>query len=201
MLLQKKLIIFTATLLFFSLNHWGFSEESLPNGYTTEKHLNFMEQAVELSKAGTRHNGGPFGAIVVDTQGNILGYGHNRVALDNDPTAHGEVTAIRDAATKQGTFDLNGAILYTSTYPCPMCFSAAHWANISTIYYANTAKDVSVVFDDAELWQAITEQTGLLKRTHPVEALHPQALEAFNQWYNQMQQGRIKNYNPDSTND
>ena len=101
----------------------------------------YMRIASELAAENlTANSGGPFGACVVKA-GKIIGRGRNRVLENNDPTAHGEVMAIRDACTNIGSYDLSGCELYTSAYPCPMCMSAIVWANIKKLYYGNTRKD------------------------------------------------------------
>lgn len=99
-------------------------------------HTQNLLKAINLSKVSIDAGSSPFGAIIVDKDGKIIGQGHNRVVLDNDPTAHGEVMAIRDACKNINSFDLSECILYTSCEPCPMCLNAAKWANISEIYYA-----------------------------------------------------------------
>lgn len=99
-------------------------------------HKENLMKAVKLSKTSIDSGSSPFGCIIIDKDGKIIGEGHNRVALDNDPTAHGEVMAIRNACKNIGSFDLSGCILYTSCEPCPMCLNAAKWANIAEIYYA-----------------------------------------------------------------
>lgn len=103
----------------------------------------FMDVAIDLSDDNFEKNyGGPFGACIVK-DGEIIGKGINRVIKDHDPTAHAEVTAIRNACKKLGTHDLSGCELYTSCYPCPMCLSAIIWANIKKVYYANTKEDAA----------------------------------------------------------
>ncbi|MCR4909332.1 MAG: nucleoside deaminase [Lachnospiraceae bacterium] len=103
----------------------------------------YMKIANELAADNLKTNcGGPFGACVVK-DGEVVGRGSNHVLSDNDPTAHGEVMAIRDACRNLGTYDLNGCELYTSTYPCPMCLSATIWANIKKVYYGNTKEDAA----------------------------------------------------------
>ena len=102
-----------------------------------------MQIADEMSKQNLLTNaGGPFGAVVVKDNV-IIGVGNNHVLKNNDPTAHAEVMAIRDACKNLNTFDLTGCELYTSCYPCPMCLSAIIWANIKTIYYGNTKEDAA----------------------------------------------------------
>ena len=105
----------------------------------------FMKAACELSAENlSLYSGGPFGAVVVK-DGKIIGRGRNHVLEDNDPTAHGEVMAIRDACKNTGSYDLSGCELYTSAYPCPMCMAATVWANIKKIYYGNTRKDAEAI--------------------------------------------------------
>lgn len=106
----------------------------------------FMEMAKECAQHGVSHNeGGPFGAVIVDKVGNIIAKGNNMVLANNDPTAHAEVTVIREACKKLGTYDLSGCTLYTSCEPCPMCLSAIIWANIKEVYYACTREDAGKI--------------------------------------------------------
>lgn len=103
----------------------------------------FMDVAIDLSDDNFDKNyGGPFGACVVK-DGKIIGKGINRVIKDNDPTAHAEVVAIRNACKHIGSYDLSDCELYTSCYPCPMCLSAIIWANIKVVYYGNTKEDAA----------------------------------------------------------
>ena len=103
----------------------------------------FMDVAIDLSDDNFDKNyGGPFGACIVK-DGKIIGKGINRVIKDNDPTAHAEVVAIRNACKTLGTHDLTGCEIYTSCYPCPMCLSAIIWSNIKKVYYANTKEDAA----------------------------------------------------------
>ena len=103
----------------------------------------YMKEAIELSKINLQTNeGGPFGAVIVRNN-EIVGKGKNNVLVNNDPTAHAEISAIRDACQNLKTYDLSGCILYTSCYPCPMCLSAIIWSNIKTIYYGNTKDDAA----------------------------------------------------------
>jgi len=103
----------------------------------------YMDVAIDLSDDNFEKNyGGPFGACIVK-DGKIIGKGINRVLKDNDPTAHAEIIAIRNACKSLNTYDLTGCELYTSCYPCPMCLSATIWANIKTIYYGNTKEDAA----------------------------------------------------------
>ena len=103
----------------------------------------YMQIADELAKQNLlTDNGGPFGAVIVK-DGVVIGTGNNQVVKNNDPTAHAEVMAIRNACQTLDTFDLSGCTLYTSCYPCPMCLSALIWANIKTVYYGNTKEDAA----------------------------------------------------------
>lgn len=116
----------------------------------------YMMEAITLSKKAIENNeGGPFGCIVVkDDQ--IIGRGNNKVIIENDPTAHAEVIAIRDACKNLGTFQLDGCEIYTSCEPCPMCLGAIYWARPKIVYYANTRDDAaSVGFDDSMIYDEI----------------------------------------------
>ena len=106
----------------------------------------FMKIAEECAERGvSAGEGGPFGAVIVDKEGNIISKGNNMVLKNNDPTAHAEVNAIREACRKLGTYDLSEYILYTSCEPCPMCLSAIIWANIKEVYYACTKEDAGEI--------------------------------------------------------
>ena len=102
----------------------------------------YMQIANDYAEHGANcGEGGPFGAVIVDKEGHIIARGNNMVLKNNDPTAHAEVTVIREACKKLGTYDLSGYILYTSCEPCPMCLSAIIWSNIKEVYYACTRND------------------------------------------------------------
>lgn len=118
--------------------------------------MSYMDTAVAEALDGIRNGeGGPFGAVIVK-DGRIIGKGHNRVLADHDPTMHGEVAAIRDACKNLGTYNLRGCILYTTAYPCPMCLSAAMWANIDRIVYGCTAHDTAEIgFRDEDFYNAL----------------------------------------------
>lgn len=118
--------------------------------------MNYMQEAIKESQQGMRKgDGGPFGAVIVKG-GKIVGRGHNCVLGCNDPTAHAEVVAIRDAAKKLNSYDLSGCEIYSSCEPCPMCYSAIHWARIDKLYYAATRQDAAAVgFDDDLLYQIL----------------------------------------------
>jgi guanine deaminase len=121
-------------------------------------HNKFMARAIELSEKTSLIDsaGGVFGTVIV-RDGKIIGEGANRVVAENDPTWHGEIEAIRNACKKEGSFKLDGATLYTSAEPCPMCMSAAYWAGISEIYYAATVEDALEYgdFDDSMIYGEI----------------------------------------------
>ena len=116
----------------------------------------YMEIAKNMADDNLNTNaGGPFGACVVK-DGKIIGKGSNNVLLNNDPTAHAEVMAIRDACKNIKSYDLSGCELYTSCYPCPMCMSAIIWSNIKKVYYGNTKEDAANIgFRDSHIYDAI----------------------------------------------
>ncbi len=116
--------------------------------------IRFMRRAIELARQGMRAGaGGPFGAVVVK-DGEIVGEGWNRVVATNDPTAHGEITAIRDACARVGHFSLEGCEIHTTGEPCPMCLGAIHWARIGRIYYGFGISEAATIgFDDREFYR------------------------------------------------
>ncbi len=118
-----------------------------------------MEQAIEEAEKGIlKGEGGPFGSVVVK-DGQVIGRGHNQVIKNNDPTCHGEIMAIRDACKNLKTFDLSGAVLYTTAYPCPMCLGAILWANIATVYYGCNVSDTEKIgFRDSAFYERIKKE-------------------------------------------
>ena len=143
-----------------------------------------MREAIRLSLVKMRGNcGGPFGAVVVRA-GKIVGRGWNRVTSTNDPTAHAEVTAIRDACKKLRTFQLDNCELYTSCEPCPMCLAAIYWARLPIVYYANTQADAAKIrFDDRLIYRELARP--LARRKIPMrQMLRAEALEVFAEWKN-----------------
>ncbi len=141
-----------------------------------------MRKAVMLSYDGMRRNaGGPFGAVIVK-DGNIVASGFNCVTSTNDPTAHGEVVAIRNAGAELKTFDLSGCELYTSSQPCAMCLCAAYAARISKIYYANTIQDAAGIgFADVAIYEDLALPEA--QRSVQVERLEDtSAIGAFEEW-------------------
>ncbi|WP_321322871.1 nucleoside deaminase [Thiomicrorhabdus sp.] len=141
-----------------------------------------MRHAIKLSKEKMEAGfGGPFGALITK-DGEVVAEGYNKVTSENDPTAHAEVTAIREACKKLNTFDLSGCEIYTSCEPCPMCLSAIYWARIETIYYANSREDAADIgFDDEMLYNEIPKP--ILERSIPTyRFLEEEAIKPFNDW-------------------
>lgn len=122
----------------------------------TDRHNHFMQLAIEEARLGVKAgHGGPFGCVVVKGD-EIVGKGHNRVLCTNDPTAHAEVVAIRNACSSLGYFQLTGCEVYCSCEPCPMCFGALYWARPDVIFYANTKHDAAAIgFDDAFIYEQL----------------------------------------------
>jgi len=122
----------------------------------TERELHFMQEAIDLARKGMNSNkGGPFGCVIVKDD-KVIGRGCNCVASQNDPTAHAEVVAIRDACKNLQSFQLDGCEIYTSCEPCPMCFAAIHWAKMTKLYYGCTRKDAADIgFDDNFIYDVI----------------------------------------------
>jgi guanine deaminase len=142
----------------------------------------FMEQAIRLATENvTSGRGGPFGAVIVK-DGKVIATGANHVTASNDPTAHAEVTAIRNACQALGTFVLEGCELYTSCEPCPMCMAATYWARCSAIYYGCVAADAAKAgFDDAYLYDEVKKP--LSERAIPTNRLlGSEAWESFQAW-------------------
>lgn len=145
-------------------------------------HSKYMLEAIRLSKEKMEEGfGGPFGAIVVKN-GEIIGTGCNQVTSSNDPTAHAEIVAIREACKYLSTFQLRGCILYTSCEPCPMCLGAIYWSRLDQVFYANTQSDAAEIgFDDQFFYKEL--RLPLANRTIPFCQLHRQdALDVFHLW-------------------
>ena len=141
----------------------------------------FMQKSIELSIESIKSGGGPFGSVIVKDN-KIISEGMNRVTVNNDPTAHGEIVAIRAATKVLNDFNLKGCELYTSTEPCPMCYSAIFWSRIDKIYYANTKEDARRVdFDDSLIYSEL--QQSINKRKIPmIQLMRKEALVAFELW-------------------
>jgi tRNA(Arg) A34 adenosine deaminase TadA len=144
--------------------------------------MEFMREAIRLSRTKMRENcGGPFGAVVV-RNGKIIARGWNRVTSANDPTAHAEVTAIRSACRKLQSFHLSDCELYTSCEPCPMCLAAIYWARLWHVYYASTRADAARIrFDDDWIYREVGRPVG--RRKIPMrQVLRDEALLVFAEW-------------------
>ena len=141
----------------------------------------FMKRAIKLSLESVNKNGGPFGCIIVKDN-KIVAEGFNKVTSSNDPTAHGEIVAIREACKNLNTFTLTGCELYSSCEPCPMCLSAIYWARIGKIYYANTRDDAKKIdFDDSLIYSEFNKNIN--ERKIPmVQIMRDEALKAFELW-------------------
>ncbi|MCK9409766.1 MAG: nucleoside deaminase [Bacteriovoracaceae bacterium] len=142
----------------------------------------FMREAIRLSIENIRAgNGGPFGCVIVK-DGKIIAQGTNKVTSSNDPTAHAEIVAIRNACSALNTFQLTGCEIYTSCEPCPMCLGAIYWARPDKIYFAGGRSDAAAVgFDDDFLYRELPKQIN--ERTIPTEQLlRDEALEGFREW-------------------
>ena len=141
----------------------------------------FMRRAIQLSLESVKHGGGPFGAVIVK-EGKIIAEAANRVTLDNDPTAHAEVNAIRQAARSLDRFDLSGCDIYTSCEPCPMCLGAIYWAHLDHIYYGCNRRDAADAgFDDEFIYEELSLAPA--ERQKMMEVLLPaESLAAFRMW-------------------
>jgi len=141
-----------------------------------------MQEAIRLSIENvTSGKGGPFGAVIVK-DGQIIARGANEVTSSNDPTAHAEVVAIRNACKALGTFQLDGCVIYTSCEPCPMCLGAIYWARPDKMYFANTKKDAAdILFDDQFIYDEI-EIPYENRKLVTEQMMREEALEAFTLW-------------------
>jgi len=148
----------------------------------TEEDEQFMRRAIALAQEGVDRNvGGPFGAVVV-RDGEIVGEGCNRVTSTNDPTAHAEIVAIRNACEKLGSFQLDGCVLYTSCEPCPMCLGAIYWARPAQILYAATHEDAANIgFDDQFIYEEIGKPIEN-RKIKTINFLHDEGLKVFENW-------------------
>ena len=141
----------------------------------------FMQRAIELSIESINSGGGPFGSVVAKDN-EIISEGMNRVTVNNDPTAHGEITAIRQACKKLNTFDLSGYELYSNCEPCPMCLSAIYWSHIDKVYYANTRDDAHKIdFLDPIIYKEL-QKTNEEKKIQMVQMMRKEGLKAFEIW-------------------
>lgn len=140
-----------------------------------------MQEAIALANRNIENGGGPFGALIV-RDGEIVGRGGNQVTMLNDPTAHAEVMAIRDATKALGTYNLSGCVLYTTCEPCPMCMGAIYWARISHVYYGNTRRDAANIgFDDELIYRELA--LPINQRSVIMEPLLSEdAISTFKRW-------------------
>ena len=141
----------------------------------------FMQKAIELSIKNIHKNGGPFGCVIVKNN-KIISEGVNGVTQNNDPTAHAEIVAIRNACKKLNTFDLSGCELYTSCEPCPMCLSAIYWSHIDLVYYGNSRENAAEIqFDDKFIYDEMKKDIN--ERKIPLkQILKDEAIKAFDLW-------------------
>lgn len=148
----------------------------------TEQDKTFMMRAIELARGGMESGvGGPFGCVVVK-DGEIVGEGSNQVTSTNDPTAHAEVVAIRDACKNLGTFQLDGCTIYTSCEPCPMCLGAIYWSRPTGIFFAATQVDAAAVgFDDEHFYKEL-EKPNDERELPMVNLLRDEAQKVFAAW-------------------
>lgn len=146
-----------------------------------EEHKKFMRIAIDLANNNIKDGGGPFAAVVVKG-GEIVGKGVNQVTNLNDPTAHAEMLAIREAAAHLKSYDLSKCILYTSCEPCPMCMGAIYWSRISTLYFGNNKEDAAQIdFDDAFIYKELnlpSEKRSVVMKP----LLREEAIYTFNEW-------------------
>ena len=141
----------------------------------------FMSRAIELSIESVNNGTGPFGAVIVKNE-KIIAEGSNKVTSTNDPTAHGEIVAIREACKQLNNFSLSGCELYSSCEPCPLCLSAIYWARINKIYYANTREDARKIdFDDSFIYSEIKKNIDERKITM-TQMMRDEALKVFELW-------------------
>ena len=150
-----------------------------------EEKNKFMLKAIELSIKSAETVGGPFGCVIVKDN-KIISEGSNKVTSTNDPTAHGEIVAIRDACLKLNTFNLSGCELYSSCEPCPMCLSAIYWSHIEKIFYANSRNDAkNIDFDDSFIYSEINKKIED-RKIKMTQMLRDEALKAFKIWDNKV---------------
>lgn len=144
----------------------------------------YMKIAKDLSEDNLKtNNGGPFGACIVK-DGKIIGKGSNQVLISNDPTAHAEIVAIKEACKKINSYDLTGCEIYTTCYPCPMCLSAIIWANIKMVYYGNTKEDAKAIgFRDEFIYDFIKNKSPENNKVLKLESLdREETIKTFNKY-------------------
>ena len=141
----------------------------------------FMKRAIELSIESVNKGGGPFGSVIIKDN-KIISEGYNKVTTNNDPTAHGEIVAIREACKKLKNFNLSDCELYSTCEPCPMCLSAIYWSRINKIYYANTREDARKIdFDDSLIYSELQKNINK-RKIQMIQMMRNEALEVFELW-------------------
>lgn len=147
----------------------------------TDDDIRFMNMAAEFAEKNIDEGGGPFGAVIV-RDGVVVSTGVNRVTVDNDPTAHAEVNAIRNACRKEHSFSLSGCVVYSSCEPCPMCLSALYWAGVSRIYYGNTQQDAEAIkFSDSFIYREL-EKPNTERMLPCIKMDSSRTIKAFEKW-------------------
>ena len=182
---NKKEIRMKTRNIFYALPLMGLGLVACSESKTdvTMSKEDLMRKAIELSEENVKNGGGPFGAVIAK-DGKIVATGVNRVTPNCDPTAHAEVSAIRAACEKLGTFDLTGYELYTSCGPCPMCLGAIYWAHIDKMYYGNDKHDAKDIgFDDSFIYDEL-ELPASQRRLQSEVLLEDEAIRAFDIWRN-----------------
>jgi tRNA(Arg) A34 adenosine deaminase TadA len=153
------------------------SDGRLGDAAGSSDHVRFMRHAIALGRRGsTAGDGGPFGAVIV-RDGRIIGEGWNRVIATRDPTAHGEMVAIRDACRRIGSISLEGCVLYTSGQPCPMCLGALYWARIERVYYGFSIQDAARIGFDDQFIHAQLARPAEQRAIPEISLLRAEALE------------------------
>lgn len=151
----------------------------------TEIQKEYMRRAIELSRKSVANGGGPFGAVIVKN-GEIISETSNSVTLDNDPTAHAEVNAIRKACKALNSFDLTGCEIYSSCEPCPMCLGAIYWSRLDALYFGNTKKDAADIgFDDSFIYEEL-EISVEKRRVKTNQVMRDESIVAFEEWNKKM---------------
>jgi len=144
-------------------------------------HSDYIREAIRISRENMEKGGGPFGAVIV-RDGRIIARSGNEVVPDNDPTAHAEIKAIREACRYLGTYDLSGCVIYSSCEPCPMCLGAIYWSRLEQLWFAADREDAAEAgFDDSFIYREINQPID--KRSIPThQELRGEALQAFKEW-------------------
>lgn len=148
----------------------------------TQADMRFMEMAAKIAEENIDNGGGPFGAVIVNEKGEVVATGANRVTADNDPTAHAEVNAIREACRRLDTFSLKGCTVYSSCEPCPMCLSALYWAGVSRIFFGNTQQDADRInFSDEFIYREL-EKPRVQRAIPCIHIENRFTIKAFEKW-------------------